>query len=311
MSENARLTPEDRALAEGDAPDLVSRDRKKVTLVQTNSPELVVGDRRYVEGARAGGFVIPCGDTRVPVASVEFVAVGFAKRWDEYFPARGQFVDTYPVRPADAVWLDAKRDNVEKTGLWRRNGNRVVEVVACYMLLGSADGGVFDFYGGAFPIGRAFSDRAGSMKATVGGDEIHSCTVAQWGMTSNYRKEGDRRWFEPVVSLLGKLGEPKGPTIAQWRTAQTLRRAFRDGTPFLLALEDVPPPPPLTVIEGSKGRIDIRSAKGGASRWNDDEVEDGGYPEGDDGPPWDDGIPLPDHYDGPPPDYDPDNDPPL
>jgi hypothetical protein len=287
MSENARLTPEDRALAEGDAPDLVSGNRNKVVLAQTNSPELAVGDRRHVEGARAGGFVIPCGDVRVAVASVEFMVVGFNKRWDEYLPNRGRFVGPHPAKPAAAIWLDAKREKgVEKTGLWLPNGNRVVEVITAYLLLSSGDGATFDFYGSAFPIGRAFSDRAGNMRATVGGDEIHSCTVAKWGMSSVLRKEGDHRWYEPVVTLMGKLGEPKGPTIPQWRIAQTLRRAFRDGTPFLLALEDIPAPPAI----GQRPKLaavpkpDIRSGKDAWAADAEAPFDDGD----DDGPPWED-----------------------
>src|SRR6516165_7586264 len=164
------LTDEDRALVEGDSPDLPSRERKKIALIQSNSPELVIGDRRYIQGASIGSFAIPGVDGRVVVASFEAIAVGFSRRFDEYMPNRGNFVDTYPVKPADCIWLDKKKDGVEKTGNWRKNGNRIVEVITAYLLLNNGLGGTFDFYGDALKIGRDFSSRAGGLKATVGGE---------------------------------------------------------------------------------------------------------------------------------------------
>jgi hypothetical protein len=251
------LTPEDIALAEGDAPDLAIRARSKITLVQSNSPELIPGDKRYVPGAAVGSFIVPQGDGREAVAKVDFVAVGFSDYFDEYLPNRGPYVTTHLRKPPGAVWLNAKRDNVEKTGLWLPNGNRVVEVLLVYLVMTGGVGASFAFYGTGFPVGRDFSDRAASLKATVGTASVHSCTVGKWRLTATFEKDGDLRWCKPAVSLLGKLGEAKGPTIAEWRQAQTLRRAVKDGAPWQEALADfsvqsTPAKPKLTVVDNDK-----------------------------------------------------------
>jgi hypothetical protein len=257
MISSEYLNDEDRALVEGDTPDLPSRDRKKIVLVQPTSPELVYGDKRYIQGASIGSFIIPKGDERVPVPSFTAIAVGFNKRWDEYMPDRGPYVASHDAKPADCIWLDAKRDGVKKTGYARQNGNRVQEVVAAYLLLGNGFGGVYDFYGSATSIGRDFADRAGRLKATVGGSDIHTCTVGMWGFKSRTEQGAEGRYCLPVPSLIGKLGEEGGPTLKQWRQAQYLRRAFKDGTPFIAALEDLAAPTALDTIMAGPPRPEM------------------------------------------------------
>jgi hypothetical protein len=166
------------------------------------------------------------------------------------------------VKPPDAIWLDAKRDGVEKTGLWLKNGDRLVEVILAYMVLTGGQGTSFAFYGSGFPIGRDLSDRASMLKATVGTSSVHSCTVGKWRMTSTFEKDGDMRWCKPAVALLGKLGDGggKGPTVAEWRQAQTLRRAVKDGTPWQEAMAGVlaslaTSKPKLTVVEPLEAKL--------------------------------------------------------
>jgi hypothetical protein len=300
------LTPEDLALVAGDSPDLEVRARSKITLVQTNSPELVPGDKRHVPGAQVGMYVVPSGDGgRVAVQQVDFVVVGFSHYFDEYLPNRGPWVRPHLKKPSDAVWLDAKRDkNVEKTGLWLPSGNRLVEVILTYMVLTGGQAASFKFYGTGFPVGRDLSDRAASLKAMVGAASVHTCTVGKWRMTSTFEKEADMRWVKPHVALLGKLGEPKGPTIAEWRQAQTLRRAVRDGTPWQEALTSLAAPaatakPKLTVVEPPKPTAFERSQAWFERRqaWAE------GPPLVDNGDPWAEGPPPADPDD---PGHDPD-----
>jgi hypothetical protein len=261
VQDDVGLTPEDIALAEGDAPDLAIRARSKIILVQSNSPELVPGDKRHVPGAQVGWFIVPKGDERVAVDHVDFIAVGFSHYFDEYLPNRGPYVETHLKKPPEAIWLNAKRDNVEKTGLWLPNGNRVVEVILTYMMLNGGQGGSFAFFGSGFPVGRDLSDRAASLEAVAGTGSVHTCTVGKFRLTSTFEKDGDLRWCKPYVALLGKLGEDKGPTIAEWRQAQTLRRAVKDGVPWQEALADVqaqlaPPKPKLAVVEPKPTRVE-------------------------------------------------------
>jgi hypothetical protein len=252
------LTPEDLALAEGDAPDLAIRARSQITLVQSNSPELVSGDKRHVKGATVGSFVIPQGEERVAVDHVDFIAVGFSHYYDEYLPSRGPFVEIHLKKPPGAIWLDAKRDGVEKTGLYLPSGNRVVEVILTYLVMTGGQGASFAFYGSGFPVGRDLSDRAASLKATVGTSSVHSCTLGKWRLTATFEKKDNDRYCKPYVALLGKLGEPNGPTVDEWRQAQTLRRAFKDGVPWQEALADFSaalpaPKPKLAVVHSGNG----------------------------------------------------------
>jgi hypothetical protein len=39
-------------------------------------------------------------------------------------------------------------------------------------------------------------------------------------------------FYLPVLALLGKLGEPTGPTVAQVRLAAQLRQKFKEGLPW-------------------------------------------------------------------------------
>jgi hypothetical protein len=238
------LTPEDLALVAGDSPDLAVRTRSKIVLVQSTSPELVSDDKRHVKGATVGSFVIPQGDERIAVPHVDFIAVGFSHYYDEYLPERGpgSYVDTHLKKPPAAIWLNKKRgDKVEKTGLYLPNGNRVVEVILAYLVLNGGQGASFAFTGSGCSVGRDLSDRAATLQATVGTSTVHSCTVGKWRLTSTFEKDGDNRYCKPYVARLGKLGDGsgKGPTVAEWRAAQTLRRAVKDGMPWQEALTGV------------------------------------------------------------------------
>jgi hypothetical protein len=267
------FTDEDRALIEGDTPDLVIRERAKIVLVQPSSKELIFGDRRFVTGAAAGVFVIPRGGLRVPVACFAFVPIGFDKVFNEYLPNRGNFVAPHLEKPADAIWLDARRDGVEKTGLVRPNGNRVVETITVFVLLDGDVGASFEFYGSSLAIGRDFAGFAQRQKGIGGFAEAHGYAVGKFKMTSFLEKSGDLRWFKPAATLLGVLGEADGPPIEKWRLAQTLRRqGFKQGVNWM-PLEALSPPEPPDdetpardgVVDLSKrGAIDIGTGKG---RW--------------------------------------------
>jgi hypothetical protein len=297
LQNDVGLTPDDLALIAGDSPDLAVRAKSKVTLCQTNSPELAPGDKRQVKGATVGSFVVPSGDERVAVDHVDFIVVGFSHYFDEYLPSRGPYVATHLKKPPGAIWLNAKRDKVEKTGLWLPNGNRVVEVILAYLLLlPDRQGASFAFYGSGFPIGRDLSDRAASLKATIGAESVSACTLGKWRLTATFEKdtESDHRWCEPAVTLIGKLGEPKGPTVAEWRLARTLRRAIKDGTPWQEAQTSLlpqpePAKPKLAVVEPTPTFVEPRlTAAERAAAWAE------GPPEPDPDDPGNDGSDI--HY---------------
>ena len=51
-------------------------------------------------------------------------------------------------------------------------------------------------------------------------------------MTSRLEKKDTRRWFLPVPTLIGKLGEPNGPSLADVLKDAELRQAFLKGLPL-------------------------------------------------------------------------------
>jgi hypothetical protein len=288
----------------GDGPDLPFRDRQRIVLVSATAPELIVGGPRYVPGAVIGDFVVAQGDSKKVFKGskgFEFLLVGMSISHPEYLPRSlgGAFVCDHGLKlPSDAKWIKSN-EGTEKTGHWRQNGNRVVPTITAYMLV-EGHPAVYDFYSTAFNTGKDLSIRAGRVKAIISCEgvdgkvsetvEVKGYGTGKWLMISEIEKKLDRRYPIPIASLVGKLGDEKGPTLDEWRTLQDLRRAFKAGELDWQPLEAIEPPEPPSapLAHERRGSIEIRSAKGGASRWDNDEVEDGGYPEGDDGPPWDD-----------------------
>jgi hypothetical protein len=291
MNSTSGLTAADAALLTGDTPDLLDRDRPKVSLIQTNSPELVPGEKRHVAGAVAGGFVIPHGDERKPVSGFTFMLLKLERVFNEYQPGRGSFVAAHAEKPRGAVWLDAKRDGVEKTGLVLQNGNRVVETISAYILIDGRQPGVFDFYSTALSIGRDLGKQAYRLRVNIDGTEHRSYTLGKWRMGSTLEKKDNDRYFKPVVTLLGKLGEPEGPTIEAWRFAQKLRLSLKAGNPDWVPAEAIePPPPPREEWPAHPANIADRSGPRGLinRRAERSEIEASA-----------DRAPLPEAYDGP------------
>ncbi len=112
MTSSRLLTPEDRALlAETSAPDLPQALDDQIVLVQSNSPELLVGDGKYVPGAVAGDFIIPVNNERIlrkGQIGYPFQNIGGDHGYPEYQPNRGGFVTAHPEKPSDARWPEPK-----------------------------------------------------------------------------------------------------------------------------------------------------------------------------------------------------------
>ena len=277
-----KLTAADKEMARGDSVDLPFYERSKVVVVQTNSPELVYGDKRYVEGAAAGDFVATFGDERVlfkgPTGFLCQV-IGFSRAFNEYLPNHGSFVTAHDEKPGDTQWLKVSQ-GVPKEGLYRVGGegvlgNHVVEMVYSYLLIGKR-GAVFAFYGTACPIGHDFANRAQRIVVKVDDEELRGCTLAQFQFTSYLDRKGDKRWYKPNVTRAAKFGEPNGPTLEQWRFAQKVRQAFKQGLDWVPQKGIDPPVPPPEIEAPRHGSVNVGS---GPDAW--------------------DSPPAPDRYDGP------------
>ena len=96
------------------------------------------------------------------------------------------------------------------------------------------------------------------------GDDIANPVTRKWRMTSQLERRGEHRWYKPLATLLGKFGEPNGPTIEQVRLGAQLRKAFKDGMGWEAPLEP-PTPPDLSAPVERHASITVTS---GRRRWS-------------------------------------------
>ena len=85
-----------------------------------------------------------------------------------------------------------------------------------------------------------------SRKAPSG--EVANPVLFKWRMTTQL----ERKRRSPITSrpqLLGKFGEPNGPTIEEVRLGAQLRKAFKTGASWEAPLEPPAPPNPSAQIE--------------------------------------------------------------
>jgi hypothetical protein len=245
------LTDADRELFRGvEEPDLQLRDKSNITLMQTNSPQLIPGEKRSAPaGTAAGDYVARRldGTQTVFKGLTGFLAqvIGCRLSHPEYEPSRGtergRFVEDHGERrPPDTRFLHADRDGVEKSGYWRENGNRIVPTITALLLV-EGFGYAMNFYSSAYERGEELGSRAARLRVKIGDDVIASPVVGKFLITSELEKKGDRRYFKPKVgSIIYKLGEEQGPTLEEVRFAKGLRDSFKAGGEWA----PLEPPPP-------------------------------------------------------------------
>jgi hypothetical protein len=231
-----------------DPPDLPPPIESRSRLLQVGSPECITGEMNYLKGANPGDFALRFGDDRLVVkGETGFVCspVGFRTVYAEYEPNRGPFVTVHAERPDDAEWRETPDG---RRAILRDNGNRIEETVNAFLIV-DGKGVVFPFRSTGVPIGNVFAHKATNLHVTYDGEELQGLAVGRWRFTGRLQRNGDFRWFVPVVTLAGRLGEPDGPTVDEWRLAMRARAAFRDGLdwepanrPALPAPKDEPQP---------------------------------------------------------------------
>jgi hypothetical protein len=100
----------------------------------------------------------------------------------------------------------------------------------------------FRFTHSAFTIGKAFGHRAAALTAEVEGKRVKGCTVAKYKMTPALETKNGKSYYVPKPVVFAKVGEPGYP-LAEYRFAEELRRAFKQGDDWA-SLEPPEPPPP-------------------------------------------------------------------
>jgi hypothetical protein len=270
------LTPEERALVESGAePDLPSGMPPLAALLQSTSLQLQPGNTDFVVGACQGDFLVPRDGGFVLIKGtigITFVPVGFETQWPQFRPFRGGYAGvTHASKPVNAKWLkpektfdkpaspDGKQGNylIDADG---NPGDKIEETLYLHALVLPGDshpphGVSFSFHSTSLSIGKDFGKRAERLQVTTNGHPLKGYVVAKWKLTSFYKKPDKYGWWEPVLSLVGKLGEASGPTREETLLAARLRANFKQGlTPVLEAARaapeiEGPPEPPAPLSE--------------------------------------------------------------
>ena len=241
-------------------------------LIQTNSLELVAGDAKEFPGAAPGDHVLPRDGERILIKGSTGYRYMILDAWEgfpEFRLNRGGYVGPHDDKPGDAVWLKAEHSPDGKAGLYRVGGdgspgNRIEHTIYVRVLVLPDDGSApfivtQSYKSTAKTIANDMLNRA---SRKLDGEDVANCVTSLWRMTSRLEKKDSFRWFGPVATLLGRFGEPNGPTAEQLGLAAQLRKALKRGA----ALGPLGPPEPLPApsIE-SETRLRARSSPAGAS----------------------------------------------
>lgn len=278
------LTAADRAAMGDDGHDTPFVGKSEMTLVYAASPEVLVGGPSFVPGAQVGGYAVSQGDKRIAFNNgVLFHPIGFRLSHPEYGPdvgdKRGQYLRDHGVaRPDAAVWRDADGFQIQKAGYYLPNGNAVVPTVTAYGLVNGFGVG-FAMYRTAYNAGKDLVIRAERLrvKADIDGktEELRGCTLGVFKFTSAFEKRGPYTVPIPVATLVGRLGEEGGPTLAAWRKIQPLRRAFKEGGDWT-PIEAFDPPAPPELGTSRQGSVTVNDMSVQRSEANPPPIEDGG-----------------------------------
>ena len=230
------LTPQQSALLESvSLPDLPPLGGlPQVKLMQVNSPDLLNSpdNSDYLEGAIAGGFVAPTRERRVFLPSPPGYHFGII-RWFREF-------NKYKLQPDGTLdFVPPALAEPPPTTRWRLNpatgkkihatddGHLVQEVIGCVQWIEETQTvAVYYFSKTALAVGRDLFNRSAIL--TVDGfSDIRGPVLGRYRKTSYLEKKGDRRWFKPVATYLGKLGQPNGPSLETVLACAEMRLAFR------------------------------------------------------------------------------------
>ena len=236
--------------------------------------------RRTSSSPRDSAFALIKGAAGVPFVPVAFETLEYLPQFRPF--RQGWAGVTHPAKPADARWLlpeggtnDKPASPDGKAGLFAlidadgKPGNRVEETIFGHLLVIPSDGraahgATFAFRSTSLAIGRDFANRASRLKAEIDGATLDGAVIGKWLLSSRLERKDSFRWYLPVLSLLGKLGEARGPTLNEVRFAARLRANFKQGLAWMAM--DPPEPPALEAPEGPPEPSNTPASDGGRRR---------------------------------------------
>jgi hypothetical protein len=242
-----------------DAPDRDTTRQLPITLLQHNSVDKITTH----EGAEPGGWLIPHGDDTLVIAKAKgFCFVPWAFEFVHYvwgLTLGGPPLAILPRRPPGTHWLKKADAPGNKEGAYLEMDGELVRVDATLLehLLVCEDGvepfpACLAYKSTGLKVGEAHERVAGKVKAVIGDMRGNVCGL--WRATTELVRDGGNAWFVPVLSAVGALGAPNGPTPAQVKQATELRLAFRETLP-------TPQPDHPASIAPPRGTMTIESGR--------------------------------------------------
>jgi hypothetical protein len=201
-------------------------------VIQNAGKELDPASTKFVPGAQPGLLALRFSrDECKAVASFPFVLFASMPLFNVYEPTvgtvQGGYVGTFKERPGNARW---QADINGRRRCLPPDGNVVKESRDLYLIVGGRPVAFETHSSGLTPISDML-DRMARHTGTHPSEPkpIRGPFVGKWRMSTTERREGSHRWWTPNPELLGKLGEPGGPTIDEVRFARQARAIFLDG----------------------------------------------------------------------------------
>jgi hypothetical protein len=201
-------------------------------VVQSASKDLDVESPKFVPGAQPGLISLRFSrDQSKPVRSFDFTPFAVEPAFSVYEPTvgtmAGAYIETLSERPSEARW---QTNASGKRQCLMPDGRVVKESRTVYMAVGARIIAFSVHSTGLAPI-IDMLDRC--KRFSVGhpseAKPLRGPLISKWRMTTTERREGSYRWWIPNPELLGKLGEPGGPSIAEVRFAREARANFLGG----------------------------------------------------------------------------------
>jgi hypothetical protein len=184
--------------------------------------------------AVAGRFAGPLGDTQVMLQKFTFQPIGFELSHPEFAPdpdKKAPVFDHGLYLPRGAEFRRAG-GGIARSGFYLANGNQVVPTVTVFMLAdheGRQYPSAFRFVRTGYKEGRRLGEHAAALKAVVDGETVCGCICGKYLLEALLETGGAHSYYRPKWTLLGVVGEPGGPTVAQYLFDAQLRDAFKAG----------------------------------------------------------------------------------
>ena len=214
---------------------------------------------KFIAGAAPGKLALRFSvDEAKVVDAFDFMSFATDTYFSIYGPSRGteqgEYLETITERPSrtEADWRPGKDD---RRHWFYHDGREIKETLLIYMIV---DGRVIAFRARSSAL-RPMKDmlnRAGRLSARypvevngkVENQLFHGPLISKWRMSTFEHREAFRYWT-PLPTLLGKLGEAGGPSFEEYLFARRARETFRQNGLLLNKSPLIEPPhvpqPPL------------------------------------------------------------------